>query len=222
MSAHCGNVATEESPKVGLCPTLIEWLQKVLSNAHYHRYSTAHSWLSNSLDQYVGPMHNHDDIYLQSGFEPSTSEFRHTTATNIIYWTGVGLLLAYRRIPWANIKPTPYQYTVFSWASPAHFPSKHTMLLCFDGPHCLRWRCDGLAGIWGGGGAGLVRLPPCITWKPLVKECNSLPTCATAPDTSGTCPRRLHFNAEIGLELTGCLHSSYMRVTTTSISQRSI
>ena len=57
-----GNIATEGSPKPGLCPTLI----------------------SNSFEQFGALyMHNHDDKYqARPGFEPGTSRLQAPVDTN--------------------------------------------------------------------------------------------------------------------------------------------
>ena len=53
-----GNIATERSPKPGLCPTLILNAPRVLYNAQYHRqHCTLHAF------EQFGALyvHNHDD-----------------------------------------------------------------------------------------------------------------------------------------------------------------
>ena len=69
-----GNIATERSPKPGLCPTLISKDFKGFYSAQYHRQ---HCTLK-AFEQFVALyMHSHDDKYLaRPGFEPGTSRLQ--------------------------------------------------------------------------------------------------------------------------------------------------
>ena len=78
-----GNIATEGNPKLGLCPTLIEWLQRFFISTVLH---TPGLWTVWSTVY----MHNHNDKHsTQPGFGPSTSDFRTTTGPNEPSWPAV-------------------------------------------------------------------------------------------------------------------------------------
>ena len=72
-----GNIATERSPKPGLCPTLIS---NDFKGAQYHRQ---HCTLQ-AFEQFGALyMHSHDDKYpAQPGFEPGTPRFQAPVDTN--------------------------------------------------------------------------------------------------------------------------------------------
>ena len=75
-----GNIATEGSPKPGLCPTPISIDFKFLSSSQYHgQHCTLHTF-----EQFgVLYMQNNDDKYLaRPGFEPGTSRLQAPVDTN--------------------------------------------------------------------------------------------------------------------------------------------
>ena len=75
-----GNIATEGSPKPGLCPTLISNDFKGLYSAQYHRQQcTLHSFVQFGALY----MHNHYDKFpSRPGFEPGTPRLQAPVDTN--------------------------------------------------------------------------------------------------------------------------------------------
>ena len=87
-----GNIATEGSPKLGQCPTLIEWFEGVLYSAQYHRQHCILQAFEQFRTQY---MHNPNDKHpTRSGFEPSTSEFRVKTGPSEPSWPAFAVAAA--------------------------------------------------------------------------------------------------------------------------------
>ena len=76
-----GNIATEGSPKVRLCPTLIsnDFKGSLYSVLYHRQHCTIHAF------EQVGALylHNHDDKYpTRPGFEPGTSRSQAPVNTN--------------------------------------------------------------------------------------------------------------------------------------------
>ena len=102
---HHGNIASERSPKSGLRPTLIEWLQWFFL-VHSTIDSTAHSFPLHSLEQCISttPMTN-----IPPGRDTNPvplSFFKHVwrcNPDNTRCWTDASVMLVRRRKRWINM-----------------------------------------------------------------------------------------------------------------------
>ena len=127
-----GNIATEGSPKPGLCSTHIEWPQGLFI-VHSTIDSTAHSIPMNSLEHdtlsqgsfNAGPAFADDGSTLKQHWVNVSCLLPYIiiigTHSKLETFPGVGLLPNQRLRRWANIKPTLDKYIFFVlWVLSVH------------------------------------------------------------------------------------------------------
>ena len=136
-----GNIATEGSPKPGLCPTLISNDSMVLYSAQYHRqHCTLHAFKQFGALY----MHNHDDNLVPPGYKPQSIRMSHRGRPGLVEQAVIILDFGGRQGSLSfsfNIKTS--QNWSFCLRLKPRFVCFHTLAatLIYQNPYKYSWKC---------------------------------------------------------------------------------